>query len=297
MQLNNSSMAGNAARRCSFGLVNNSISSKEDRMNPRHKSMVAGSFLETFEFQIPVDRNPRPIKIRIRKPPELCTEEYLKELAEASDHRAISRIRSLICGNFDMEFVKFITLTFAPDLPFNTQNLKICNEKKKTFIKKVQKIYGNFKYLIVPEYQQRGAVHYHIIADLPILGLQWLEKTWGYGRTQIRAWQNKRDIDSYHYLTKSLTRYVSKTFKNHEFKGLRRFYASNNLIKPQVYYGQESVTLNNHCDNLGMVPIDDYEFSIPYQGYVRYRSFRVKKHITLGDQDLIMGYVPEAYEK
>ena len=295
-------LADNAARRVSFGLVPESISSnepprqKENYLRPKHKSMIAGSFLETFEFQIPLELGPKEKKIRIRHLREACTPEYLENLARASDHRAISRIRTLICGNFDMKYVKFITLTFAPNLRFDTENLKICNTRKQTFIKKLLRVFPDLKYLIVPEYQKRGAVHYHMIADLPYLDGKWLDKTWGYGRTKIQAWISNRDSDSYHYITKELTKYVSKTYINHEFRGFRRFYASNSLVKPEKYYGEEAITLNKHCEHLGMKPIDDYELFIPYQGYVRYRSYRVRKHITLNDQDLIMGYVPEAYE-
>lgn len=66
------------------------------------------------------------------------------------------------------EFKSFITLTFEE----NIEDLNIANKKFniwRTNIKNECKKLGiEFKYLGVPEFQKRGAVHYHILTNIPV---------------------------------------------------------------------------------------------------------------------------------
>lgn len=56
------------------------------------------------------------------------------------------------------EFDRILTLTFK----FNLQDIDEAWRVFKYFIKLMKKRYPNLTYLVVPEYQKRGAVHFHI---------------------------------------------------------------------------------------------------------------------------------------
>jgi hypothetical protein len=55
----------------------------------------------------------------------------------------------------------FTTLTFRENL----HNIKEANYEFLKFIKRVKYKFGDFKYLAVIEFQDRGAIHYHMISD------------------------------------------------------------------------------------------------------------------------------------
>ena len=58
----------------------------------------------------------------------------------------------------------FVTLTFAE----NETNIENANKKFRNFIRKVTRVYDNFKYICIPEFQKRGAIHYHILCNIDI---------------------------------------------------------------------------------------------------------------------------------
>ena len=56
----------------------------------------------------------------------------------------------------------FITLTFAE----NEQNIESANRKFRYFVDKVRRVKKDFKYLCIPEFQKRGAIHYHLLTNV-----------------------------------------------------------------------------------------------------------------------------------
>lgn len=58
----------------------------------------------------------------------------------------------------------FITLTFEE----NIKDIDIANKRFRYFIDKVKRVKKDFKYLCIPEFQKRGAVHYHLLTNIPI---------------------------------------------------------------------------------------------------------------------------------
>lgn len=93
-------------------------------------------------------------------------------------------VRHLVNQNFTV-LDKFITLTFA-------QNIKDpieANKHFKTFIRDLKTL-GMTKYLAVIEFQDkndRGAVHYHMLCDLPFVYQKKLKEIWGLGSLRINA--------------------------------------------------------------------------------------------------------------
>jgi hypothetical protein len=110
-----------------------------------------------------------------------------------------NKIRRLICQNFDSES-KFITLTFRDTEEFDIRNVKECNQRFKLFIKRMRYKYKDLKYVAVIEFQDknsRGAVHYHMICNLPYVKKQELAKTWGEGFVKINAIDKVDNIGAY----------------------------------------------------------------------------------------------------
>lgn len=157
-------------------------------------------------------------------------------------NRSKFQLQRLVKCN-EQDFKTFITLTFSD----NVTCIDEANKKFHIWRTKIQSIKKDFKYVCVPEFQKRGAVHYHLMTNLEIdkeyeyfrrgkqnkvkliipqegKNTQYDVKYWPYGFTSIF---NLKDINVIGYITK----YMTKDIDNRLW-GKRRYLYSNNLNKP-----------------------------------------------------------------
>ena len=80
------------------------------------------------------------------------------------EHRNIIRTK-LNCQRLakanSKDWTSFITLTYAE----NMQDIKQAKIDLNYFIKNVKKIKKDFKYIAIPEFQKRGAIHFHLLSN------------------------------------------------------------------------------------------------------------------------------------
>ena len=147
----------------------------------------------------------------------------------------------------------FLTLTFAE----NVTDWDYANNEYMKFIKRLNyKVYGKkcakLAYIGVPELQERGAIHYHILFfNLPYIDKSEIMALWGLGCTRIEKEDNKGNKFSElegESLAKYITKYMTKQFYSKDKKGEYKFYydkatwegkkiyfSSKNLFKPVVF--------------------------------------------------------------
>lgn len=128
----------------------------------------------------------------------------------------------------------FITLTFEK----NIIDLKEANKKFKYFIDKVRRVKKDFSYIAIPEFQKRGAIHYHLLTNIDIddntllysqeNNLKYKHiKYWNEGFTSIEVMTGDvKKIVGY------ISKYMTKDIDNRLF-GHRRFFYSQNLKMPK----------------------------------------------------------------
>lgn len=143
----------------------------------------------------------------------------------------------------------FITLTFEENLTDIVKANKIFN----SWVSNVRKLKKDFKYIAVPEFQKRGAVHYHILSNLGTNDTNVIlpqkertEKTkdittlydvkyWSKGFARVDFIKgNYKKIYSY------ICKYMTKDIDNKLF-GKHRYFNSQNLNKPR----EEFLDLSN----------------------------------------------------
>lgn len=135
------------------------------------------------------------------------------------------------------EWKTFITLTFKE----NITDVNIANKRLKYFINKIKRIYKDFKYIGVPEFQKRGAIHYHLLTNIDIEDTRFIYsqednekfkhiKYWLDGFTKIDNIKNdiKKIIG---YISKYMTKDIDSRLFAH-----RRYFYSRNLKKPKINY-------------------------------------------------------------
>ncbi|MBE6149774.1 MAG: hypothetical protein E7170_03530 [Firmicutes bacterium] len=140
------------------------------------------------------------------------------------------------------EWRTFITLTFEE----NITDINYANKKLKYFIDKIRRIFKNFKYICIPEFQKRGAVHYHLLTNISIDDERFIFaqednkkfkhiKYWNEGFTKVdNLYKDIKKIIG--YISKYMTKDIDNRLYNHH-----RYLFSRNLEKPKISY----LDLNN----------------------------------------------------
>lgn len=131
----------------------------------------------------------------------------------------------------------FITLTFAE----NITNIEQANKKFKNFIDKVRRVKKDFKYLVITEFQKRGATHYHMLCNVSINDNKLIYsqednpkfkhiKYWNYGFTSVEVIkEDPKKIIGY------IAKYMTKDIDNRLFNR-HRYFCSRNLNVPKENY-------------------------------------------------------------
>lgn len=154
----------------------------------------------------------------------------------------VSRTRNtLIDYAIENEFYwhSFITLTFAE----NVKDIDYANKCFHKWVTSIRRVFSDFAYLGVPEFQKRGAVHYHLLTNLvPGSDLcpfqseayalkQYDVKYWTYGFSSVFDVLNSTDNNF--NVALYICKYLYKDIENRLF-GRNKILKSNNLRKPDV---------------------------------------------------------------
>jgi len=177
------------------------------------RAFFCGSILEEYIYERPIFMGGQSV---FKKIP---SDRIPKERSKSSLGRAKKQIRRLVNSNPQMN--KFLTLTFAE----NITNLTQANYEFKKFKQKLERYTKRpLKYLCVPEFQKRGAVHFHIMSDMPFIGWERLSAIWGNGRIQIEKIRDKHKTGSY------IVKYITKEKQDIRFYGQKLFFYPRKLL-------------------------------------------------------------------
>lgn len=184
---------------------------------------------------------------------------------------------------------KFLTLTFEE----NITDIDYSNNEFKKWVDRVNYQVFNtkkrlMKYVAVIEFQKRGAIHYHVICNLPYIDADSLAKIWGHGFIKINKIKGDKkrfgssecdNVGAY------VCKYMTKDNDDPRLKERRSFLMSRNLDKPT-----ELIVGNNEKDLLEQVydfdnaigsAIEKTNFSAiysnEYTGTVIYQQFNLKR--------------------
>lgn len=128
-----------------------------------------------------------------------------------------------------------VTLTFKE----NKQSITECSRFFHVFVQRLRRKYGEqFRYISVPEFQKRGAVHYHAL----FWGLSsrvFLEER--YTRAIASLWQQGfvflKQTDGNAKLSSYLAKYMVKAIEDRRLMGKKAYFASRNIKRPTISAG------------------------------------------------------------
>lgn len=169
--------------------------------------------------------------------------EQVKSIALSNAIRSNLNCQRLCKANRD-SWESFITLTFKE----NITDIAYANRIFHAWVVNVRKIKKDFKYVAVPEFQKRGAVHYHVLSNLGKndSGIIMPQKS----RTEktkdittlfdVKYWSRgfaRVDFikSDYKKIYSYICKYMTKDIDNKLF-GKHRYLSSQNINKPREEY-------------------------------------------------------------
>jgi hypothetical protein len=198
-----------------------------------------------------------------------------EQKAKSSVSRARRQVYRLIEANVGQHGQfnpMFATFTFAE----NQQDLRVANKVWSDYTMRLNRFlkkqgYPRAKYLAVPEFQQRGAVHYHAIYfNIPfIVGFHFmLGDLWGQGRTEIKKVSHIRNIGAY------VSKYLSKHALDTRLFRKKLYTASRGLKKPIISVDVHNLfDIEKVVDSIAVVVRRSYQAGV--YGNVRYTRYRL----------------------
>jgi hypothetical protein len=244
------------------------------------KIVVCKNIIEIYKYQkIPKQENKQLKELEKKDIDINRIEEYIK----TSQYVSRETIRRYALNNFENGNL-FITLTFED----NVSDHDYCNNEFKKFILRLKrqsiKFNIDLKYIAVIEYQERGALHYHLLTNFPkelikgsgykIRNKYFQNRYWKNGIVVIK---NIKDVDN---VGAYLVKYIIKDLTT--IKGKQRYLKSNNLDKPKVYtnFGENITNLNirkiiNELNPNYLVYTSEYENE--FWGNIQYKEYNINR--------------------
>jgi hypothetical protein len=196
------------------------------------KLIISGKKAELYYYEeaIKINKKKKKRKNYKKRTKEEIIEEVKKcdkaefkmeVIRDFSLRRTRSKIVRLIDCNPDLN--TFLTLTFKD----NVCDLKKANLVFNKFIKRLKRQVKGLKYLAVPEFQKRGAVHYHVLVNFEMENKR-LADIWDQGFVMINKVKHVNRIGAY------VAKYISKDLFDLRYFGMRKILSSRNLAKPIV---------------------------------------------------------------
>lgn len=197
--------------------------------------VVSGHYVERYQYSYPIVS--REVRSRVGRSVVADGVQRL-ENRERVLARARTSVRRLVDCNPDLN--KFFTLTFAE----NVTDFEVANECFRKYIMRLKYNYkSDLKYLVVPEFQKRGAIHFHVLCNLPYIPVNQLADLWGFGFCRINRIDNVTNVGLY------VSKYIQKQFDDDRLHTKKCYWGSRNLKRPVVIDTPEVVnSLLSDCE-------------------------------------------------
>jgi len=246
------------------------------------KFVISGNYVEVYEYE----KNIPPYRLAPRRSVRRSKDKVLgvggenvfleRKLGKRRDNANRARIafaRRIRANLGGVDKPVLITLTYAE----NQLSLRDAYRDFSSFVQALRYRHEDrFKYICVPEFQKRGAVHFHALFwGLPEAVVsserqtRFLAGLWGRGFVYIKQ------TDGHEKLSWYLAKYMSKAYLDARLAHYKAYVASRNIDRPRVYSG--IAPLYPVLDDYGLSPSDilhEKRFMTYWLGRAVYRRYQ-----------------------
>ncbi len=210
------------------------------------KAVISGSIAEFYLYRLPIAYGYEKPKIQRNLPYEKSEQEKQdsKKRSLLQTKRALRNIlQSNAWQHFDNKGKPYLPLFITFTFKENVKELTQAHRQFKLFIQRFNfRFYGRstaIRYLAVPEFQKRGAVHYHVIFfNLPFIKniYDQINNLWGNGFTLVESIKNLSHMVNY------VAKYLTADGLDERLIGRKRYFASRGLVKPLEIRDEEIIS-------------------------------------------------------
>ena len=227
------------------------------------KLIVSGDVMEYYAYEKSTLRGYKKEPGTSPGRSQVASEDDKKKNRAQVLARAQKRVRRLINANKGHD-TKFVTLTFAE----NVQDLDKANADFNRFIKRLQYRFGKFGWIVVPEFQRRGAVHYHLVTfGLGYVPNATLREIWRHGFVRINRVEDVTNLGAY------VCKYMTKHSGVDKLQGRNSWWSSRGLKEPEEILDGENI----RARLAGLVPVYVADFENEHLGAIHYEQFIISE--------------------
>ncbi|HUD45131.1 MAG TPA: hypothetical protein VMR41_06310 [Patescibacteria group bacterium] len=194
--------------------------------------------------------------------------------------RSANTFRRLVLANLSVSSPPaLITCTYAK----NQTNIRIAYQDFRSFIGTLRYRFGKkFRYITVPEFQKRGAIHFHsLFWGLPEnistdeRHTRLVASMWGHGFVDCYLTDGNEKISSY------IAKYMAKSYLDDRLGFSKAYRCSRNILRPIIEKNLGGLFYLSEMYNLGVdnFPCKDKQFDTQWLGKGRYRHYNNIKKI------------------
>lgn len=235
------------------------------------KVIQSGRVIEIYRYE-----NPAYIPHKPRKKKTWRTNTESIGRRRDNIHRQRKSFVRLVRANLFSDFVpSLLTLTMQEIAP-----LPHCNGLFKEFINLLRERFDGIKYIAVPEFQKRGAVHYHLIVwglpDEIVLNereSRYLQILWGHGFVDIIKTDGSPRLASY------LSKYMTKVLDDPRMARKKAYMTSRAILRPSIHKGKGAKTVLSYAKEIWdldlstAIPCYEREFQTEWLGGGLYKMY------------------------
>lgn len=189
--------------------------------------------------------------------------------------RASVAFRRIVASNLGGSSLPLlITLTYRD----NVTDLSLAYSDLTAFNQALRRRFGKaFSYAVVPEFQKRGAVHFHALywglpADIFPLEREnrTISKIWGKGFVFIKETDGRENLSFY------LAKYFTKAYLDPRLKNQKSYVVSRNMKRPLIQKGPFIIPVVLEEYGVTSEPVVDRKYLTSWLGEARYRVYKLE---------------------
>jgi len=189
------------------------------------KIVLCDTYFLLTEYAEPIAYNlPKKTYKQVVRPPSERSEADYVECKQRALRRAKATIKGVVASNNEI-WKTFWTLTYAE----NQGSVSDGWRDFRVFMRRLKRKFPALKYLVVVEFQKRGAVHFHLITNIEYISNKALAQKWGFGFVKIQALDKIENVSAY------ISKYITKDNVDSRFDSEKMWSRSRGLKNPVEY--------------------------------------------------------------
>ncbi len=242
------------------------------------KIIQSGDLIEKYEYQFDLPKRvPKdPKRGRVASRDDQLTEEGSADRLHKRRVSSINRCRQsfhrLVRANLSKTPPVLLTLTML-----DVVDIDDAYDSYHEFGQRLRRIIGSgASWIAVPEFQTRGAVHFHVLMwDLPSeyatqeRNTRRIQNLWQAGYVDCISTDGSPKLATY------LAKYMSKAMHDERLVGKRAYSASRNVMRPLSL--TSPTTINHACEIWGIdestKPTQEREYDAHFMGRCKYKTY------------------------